>query len=333
MGRVAKYKKVKSFDRAHSGGEYVWGKNDGRQTKKKRSKTAEKLKQQKLNRRRNRDPADYEQGGFDLPPQGKDEFDLSDLRVKKIKKTTLEDDLISSSMGVKSTVKTIGEVPTASIIDNKVKIGNQTVDVAIPKDDAEERRMTKVLNIDRKTGKSKSEKTKTIHERQEGESMRAFNKRLKEQTKYALAQDFKKMRNNAHPTEANGTHIGKREKRKEFMKNRKQKKKSMSHGYSYDESDDENIYKNDHEKQLITGENDVASLPSFLVQPEAPPTFNRLPRGATKKNKVKANGRNNGMDEDSIKAEQNAMEAMRRKVQAHYALVKAKRRKEGSFHL
>ena len=40
MGRVAKYKKVKSFDRAHSGGEYVWGKNDGRQTKKKRSKQA-----------------------------------------------------------------------------------------------------------------------------------------------------------------------------------------------------------------------------------------------------------------------------------------------------
>ena len=88
MGRVAKYKKVKAFDRKHSGGEYVWGENDGRPKKKKRSKTAEKLKQIKLKRRRDGDidPFNCGVGGYDLPPQEKDDFDLSDMKVKRVKK-------------------------------------------------------------------------------------------------------------------------------------------------------------------------------------------------------------------------------------------------------
>ena len=41
-----------------------------------------------------------------------------------------------------------------------------------------------------------------------------------------------------------------------------------------------------------------------------------------------------GLDEEKIEAEQNAMEIMRRKVQAQYALMKAKRKQEGgNFHL
>ena len=39
------------------------------------------------------------------------------------------------------------------------------------------------------------------------------------------------------------------------------------------------------------------------------------------------------MDEKAIKAEQDAMEAMRRKILAQYSIIKAKRRQEGSFHL
>jgi len=44
-----------------------------------------------------------------------------------------------------------------------------------------------------------------------------------------------------------------------------------------------------------------------------------------------ADSNGNKMDNVKIKAEQNAMEAMRRKVQASYAILKAKRRQEGRF--
>jgi len=39
------------------------------------------------------------------------------------------------------------------------------------------------------------------------------------------------------------------------------------------------------------------------------------------------------MDPTKIKAEQRAMEKMRLKVQAQYALIKARRKREGDFHL
>ena len=101
MGRVSKYKKIKAFDRLHSGGEYVWGSADLRSNKKKRSKTAEKLHQKKLKRKRNKNFNANNEGnffdneGFDLPPQGEDEFNLSDLRVKKDKKRRLDDGLVT----------------------------------------------------------------------------------------------------------------------------------------------------------------------------------------------------------------------------------------------
>jgi hypothetical protein len=51
---------------------------------------------------------------------------------------------------------------------------------------------------------------------------------------------------------------------------------------------------------------------------------------------AKSNGKGStiNMDEKKIKAEQNTMEIMRRKVQAQYAILKAKRKQENSsFHL
>ena len=89
---------------------------------------------------------------------------------------------------------------------------------------------------------------------------------------------------------------------------------------------------------LITGEAAVARL-SFLDQVEQPPVFAQLPRGASKKpnGKLKCKefeSKSKLQKEESIRAEQNSMEAMRRKVQAQYAILKQKRRAQGaSFHL
>lgn len=342
MGRVARYKKVKSFDRLHSGGEYIWGSNNGRDDKKKRSKTAEKMKERKLKKRKhnNRNADDWNDvDGFDLPPQGKDDFNLIDFQVKKVKKKQLDDELYSAP-----TLKTLSKVSTApasTITDNKIKIGNKTLTCTIPKDDLEERKLIHSLNIDAKSGKGKSEFTNTIQGRKEGESTRAFNKRLKEETKFALAQDFKKK--SSSTTNANtdidayGEQIGKKEKRKEYMKTKKMRKKKGISNFEGNLPDNDEIDTNlaQDDSDFVTGERAITAttaLPSFLHQVEEPPSFNLLPRGAKKKSKTKAN-REGGMNEQKIKAEQDAMEAMRRKVQAQYSMIKSQRRKEGSFHL
>ncbi len=97
--------------------------------------------------------------GYDLPPSGKDEFDLSDpgFKVKKVKMQSALKDNISSSMTSKSTFKTtITPVPTAAITtgtSNQVKIGNTVVSCTIPKDDLEERKAAKSLLVDTKSGK------------------------------------------------------------------------------------------------------------------------------------------------------------------------------------
>lgn len=339
MGRVAKYKKVKAFDRKHSGGEYVWGENDGRPKKKKRSKTAEKLKQIKLKRRRDGDidPFNCGVGGYDLPPQEKDDFDLSDMKVKRVKKPKWDDGLnLASQASSTLTVKKSGATPSANISNDKVKIGNRSVTCTIPTGDKEEKKMAKMLNIDLKSGKSKSNSTKNIQARQVGESKTAFKRRLKQETIAALAQDFQKKSTSTSASgnnwENDGGKTSKQQRRKEFMKQKKLKKKKglvpIRDQNSFEDREDNDA---NYEKGFITGENAVASIPSFLEQAEAPPTFNRLPRGAVHKKltmKMK-----NGMDDKSIKAEQNAMEVMRRKVQAQYSLLRAKRRQEGSFHL
>jgi hypothetical protein len=84
---------------------------------------------------------------------------------------------------------------------------------------------------------------------------------------------------------------------------------------------------------FITGEAAVARL-SFLDQVEQPPVFTQLPRGASKKPNGKLKCKEFESKSKLQKEEQNSMEAMRRKVQAQYAILKQKRRPQGApFHL
>ena len=138
MGRVAKYKKIKSFDKQHRGGEYIWGAKS-LEKKKKRSKTAEKLHREKQQRKRRKGLTDQDDG-FDLPFDGKDEFNLNDFKVKKQRfMDDMQDDVISSSVPTLSSSSTSTVRPPAAKVDgNKVHIGGKDIACAIPKDDAEE---------------------------------------------------------------------------------------------------------------------------------------------------------------------------------------------------
>mmetsp|Transcript_11286 Transcript_11286/g.21109 ORF Transcript_11286/g.21109 Transcript_11286/m.21109 type:complete len:352 (-) Transcript_11286:62-1117(-) len=351
MGRVARYKKVKACEKVYTGDEYVWGTKFSVKNKK-RSATAENHHQRKLKRK-----GYHDDGGRDLPPDGKDDFNLSDFVVKKEKKRRPEDGLapfkhptvVPSSF---SAGTSDGPVKPQAIVKNdKVKIGNTIVQCSIPLDDREEIRAAKLLKIDPKTGKSTSKQNArqvSIEGRRKGESMNAFHRRLKEETVNALAENYRKQREPQDEAQ-----MEKIQRKKEYAKMRKLKKKGKLVGrrdaFAEDDEDDDDYYFDskrrtnnaDDSDGFITGEQ-AAARASFLEQVEEPPVFNQLPRGAVNKSKlrmasasVKSNSKGSRrMDEDDIKAEQTMMEIMRRKVQAQYAIMKAKRKQEGSsFHL
>jgi hypothetical protein len=74
----------------------------------------------------------------------------------------------------------------------------------------------------------------------------------------------------------------------------------------------------------------------FGEQAERPPTFRQLPRGAkAKEDKTKksSSSKTKGMTDDQVEAEKDAMDMMRRRVQAQYAVLKEKRKRSGQFHL
>ena len=360
MGRVASYKKVKTFDKSYSGGEYVWGTNAGSKSKK-RSLTAEKLRKKKLKRRKNGAGFGFGDGseGLDIPPE-KDDFNLDDFVVKKRKQKRLDHDLVlpkindlptgrASSSSKHASKDEAGVKPSAIVKNEKVKIGNTSIACHIPVDDQEEIKAAKMLQVDPRTGKStsiQSLRKSTIEGRREGESMNAFHRRLKEETKNALAENYK----NSKPVKKRQAGDGedeekmtKAEKRREYSKMRKKKKKGKLNLSNLDEDDAIGYGGKDHDDGFITGEEAAARI-SFLEQAEQPPVFNQLPRGAHNKLKLKMKGVSDDgskskkpgkIDEEGkIKAEQDAMEIMRRKVQAQYALMKAKRRQGGTnFHL
>jgi hypothetical protein len=197
MGRVARYKKVKAFEKEYTGDEYVWGTRSSAKTKK-RSLTAEVHHRRKLKRK-----GYHDDGGRDLPPE-KDDFDLLDLVVKKEKKRRPDEGLapIKHQTVVPSSSATIttsnGPVKPQAVVKNeKVKIGNTIVESNIPSDDREEIRAAKLLKIDPKTGMSISKQNArqvSIEGRRKGESMSAFHRRLKDETVSALAENYKKQR-------------------------------------------------------------------------------------------------------------------------------------------
>lgn len=317
MGRVAKYKKVKSCDpyskknrgNLELGNVGVWGLGDDGRRKKKRSLKAEKLhaRKQKLRSKKKNSNKFQDDGGFDIPPSEKDEFDLADL-VGSIKKQKVDaNQLIGSS--------------TKNEAYNKIVTSTGNV-ANIPKSDHDETKVNRLLKLDQQENKKSLEQKQQAHARKEGESKNAYSKRTRAETRQIIKQSSTTPKN-----------LEKLQRKKEFLKNKKKRKKGglSEDFYKYDDENDSD--------DIPERKKQATDLPvRFGEQAERPPIFRQVPRGAKTKSstatiKIAEKPEKKAMSEDQIEAERDAMELMRRRIQAQYRAIQSKRKDNGDFHL
>ncbi len=368
MGRVARYKKVKkSLSKATPKGaerisinnngkdskgsiDYfdrvgVWGLGDSGRKPKKRSLASMKLRAQRNKKMPNA------RENFDLVCEEGDDFDLKDL-VGSLKKEQqpMEVAAFASTSYLSATIESsnLPEQPLAAdgttnppSIKNESSVAIQTTPVTENSSTATSSKELKSIATDDEKLHKKFEaqvvpKKSTIVKsegRMIGESKNAYGKRVKQETR----QIIQRANQQAHNPE-------KRLKKKEFLTMKKKMGTSKKRKNKFlDTNDDDDAFQMDdddlnHESgKLLTGEQAVAARAratrvQFGEQAERPPNFTQLPRGANDKKKQRKSSSNIKTQQD-IDAEALAMELIRRKVQAQYAEVKARRRQNGDFHL
>lgn len=306
MGRVARYKKVKSVDPFAKG--RTWtddvGNTSNIQRVKRRSKTAQKLKDQKNKNRRSKstDKKKRDDDGFNLPPDGEDEFDMSDLMGSVKKQKVKADDLLKGNN---------------SILDNVLTQkngGDKVLSSKVEKADA--RGVKSSASTSKEQSQSSSNQSKT-----NATSKTSSSKGL-EITAHTPTREIIAACTNPKTQKqqgADGTN-SKQAKRKAFFEQKKLKKRKHARNDSFDEDYDN--YNNDM-TSAVTKQRLIDD------QVERPPIFSALPRGATKKKKSTPREKKEDQDEnaDRILKEQRALEAMRERVMAQYAILRESRRK------
>lgn len=284
-----------------------WGEGDSGRKTKKRSKTAEKMQARKKFR--------SEELGFDAAPDGDgmDDFDLKDMvgSLKKQKPVIISLKKAEVPVEKKSLVSKDDSKP-----DAPSTAGTPAGAISL----AQEKRDARILNIDPE--KNSRQEATIVQPRMDGESKKAFQKRMQMESKRAIRNE--RMQDNRNPE--------KMKRKKEFMNAKKKAKKNK--GRQDLDEDSRPPPDNDYDIDImVTGERSTQQV-AFGEQVQRPPTFQILPRGATAKRKMTGGkASNNGMSDAQRKAEHNAMEIMRLKVQAQYAIMKAKRRQDRDFHL
>eukprot|EP00977_Amphora_coffeiformis_P001094 scaffold227_cov165-Amphora_coffeaeformis.AAC.7 len=296
MGRVARFKKLKACDpySNRNRGQLLGERVWGLTDSGRKAKKRSLVAQKMQAQKQKRRKGEKKvDDGFDLPPTEEDEFDSTTFEVQKKTKPLSLDDVEGRTLSQREA-------------------------------EIEEKRINKMLKIDAQVEPKKQ--PVAVPEKMPGEGKNAYRKRVQAETRQII-KDSKQSKRNPH----------KKQKKKEFLSNKKLKKKggavlANASDEPYDDSDDD----------LVTAEKTVAAralmAPRFGEQAERPPEFKSLPRGAPKKNAASSaqhegnkGKKRKSMDDEEVLAEQQAMELMRRKVQAQYALVRQKRR--GQFHL
>jgi hypothetical protein len=320
MGRVARYKKVKSIDpfsKARTWTEGVGDKNNARRVKK-RSKTAQKLKDQKDKKRKNASKKIYDDGGFDLPPDGKDEFDMADL-MGSVKRQKLKSDelLLQGNNPILDNVATSSKSSSSS----------------------EKKLTSKVEKVDTRGVESTSKKVQEQkNAKNTGKNAAAATKSSSsgmEITAHTPTREIIAACNSSksQQPEADGTN-SKQTKRKAFFERKKLKKKNKR-SQNYDSEDEDYETLNSTATSVTKQPKSQHSVNNALVarsalddQVERPPIFSALPRGASKKKKAAIKDKNEEDCEkaDRIRKEQQALEAMRQRVMAQYAVLRESRR-------
>jgi hypothetical protein len=367
MGRVARYKKIRTCDpfSKKNGGRIdlstvgIWGLGDNGRKLKKKSRTAERLKckakripftkgKDRNNRNNkssiinNNNNNSIASGGFDLPPDEADEFDLNDLtgsiQTQRGPIALIDDDQNGKGAPSSSNMKLDTNDPTVIQEDKIVTSTGNTA--SIPKTDRDEAKVNRLLKLDKQVADKEERKKLDGHARMDGESKRAYARRTKVETR----QIIKKTTTIKNPE--------KLQRKKEFLKNKKKNKKGRGTSNAAFDDEDGNDdgwamdgrSKSDSHSSLVTGERAMAAMKAdpvhFGEQAERPPVFRQLPRGARQSNESDntswmktESGKSKGMTTLQVAEEQDAMEMMRRRVQAQYAAIKLKRRQDGDFHL
>ena len=365
MGRVSRYKKVKSIDPFAKNGSWKSDVGDCSTFRrvKKKSKTAIKMKEQKLNKlqRRMRGGNKNDNGiidrkksggcngygdddGYDLPPDGEDEFDLKDLlgsiKKQKSKGNPLLDGVVANKMPIVKPSVSMSSTSTPPSSTNNKSTNNKKSKQKQQKNDGNNKKISSKANIKYDGTQKITAKTST-----------------KEIIEACSNSKLQKQSNGNNINGDDTTTTNKQEKRKAYLAKKKQKKRKRSPDDSDNEdyqqalqslhsqhtsstsSPQQNKQQKQHEVQRQNYTHTMIARSALNDQVERPPTFTTLPRGAHKllknnKNNKKDRQKHEGKDTDGndsdkakrIRKEQLALEAMRQRVMKQYAVLRESRR-------
>ena len=311
MGRVARYKKVKSVDpfaKARTWTEDVGDTSNIRRVKK-RSKTAQKLKDQKNKKRRNTDKKNDD--GFDLPPEGEDEFDMADLMGSVKRQKVKSDELLKGSN---------------PILDSAVSSKSSSGSSEKPK---VEKIDTRGVKTSSKQSNAQSNAKESKQNTKNAKATKSSSKGL-EITAHTPTREIIAACNDPKTQQQGADGLNsKQAKRKAFFEQKKLKKKNKR---VRDDDYDEDEYESANTGAASTKQSTSSLVARTAIddQVERPPIFSSLPRGATSKKKktaAKEENEDDGEKADRIRKEQQALKAMRQRVMAQYAVLRESRRR------
>lgn len=349
MGRVARYKKVKSIDPFAKNNTWTSDQGDKSSLRrvKRKSKTALRLKEQKLRQRKGKKGAGSNgwgcDDGYDLPPEGGDEFDMADLMGSVKKQVVRSNDSLMEPQMLASSMPSV--TPSSSMSHHQVQ---QTKKKSKGSEEKDAKKTAA-----KKGGKQQQKKhTATTldgdlvitHKTPTNEIIAAHSNPKRKRS----AND------NTASTVDGDSGPTKQERRKAYLQEKKLKKKNRGASNNYNSDDDEDVlakHRLQQQQSDITSSSSSKQPKKHITQQqnysdtiiarsqlddqvERPPTFSVLPRGAHKlvKNQAKKNKRSGGSDVDNeqrIRKEQQALEAMREKVMRQYSIMREKRRSGG----
>ncbi len=334
MGRLSRYKKVKSVDPFAKNGS-SWKSDIGDCTTlhrvKRKSKTSIKMKEQKLSKlqrrvhtRKGGDASATcskksggsngwgDDDGFDLPPEGGDEFDMNDLMGSVQKQTHKSNPLLDTN-----------------------NVAKQSVQLSVAGGEEKEKWTRKIQKVnfrdvavasrssgDKAIAQSSKKQADKNNVKKEVAAVITANTPIRDIIE--SCSDPKPKKRADDNASSSSTDMSKQEKRKAFFAKKKMKKRKRGSGtMDDDESDDSSVGR-------------TSRRPALDDQVERPPTFTMLPRGANKLAKNKKtnnsckNANNKSDDDDSaalrIQREQQALDALRKKVVQQYAILRESRR-------
>jgi hypothetical protein len=351
MGRVARYKKIKSFDpySKKNNGRIdlekvgIWGLGADTRKAKKVSKTVEKIRARKNSSQKKLGTKRGEGRRAVSAPNphvldaayGEDDFDLSDMvgSLKKEAPPVVEPAAVSAlpvpspaSRNLVSSAKS-GSATAADLSDSTDPAHDRPISAEV-----EEERLLRRLKLD-KPAPAPSQSTA----RMPGESKEAYKRRSALEVRRIIRQNRMEQLNPE-----------KRQRKKEFLNNKKKKNKGGSGGSkqqpassrwsAQDQEDEEGGRRRYDDDDASLSDRRTETRVVFGEQVEAPPVFRQRPRGVDAPKAAAADAGKNSAKRrlatpQDIDAEQEAMEQIRRKAQAHYSLIKARRRQDGEFHL